>query len=71
LAQLAFSAVATVLLIATSVLPAERASVGATRADAWPAVQVAFARGTSEASGLGRVGEAFVEGDGVRNRLSP
>jgi cutinase len=59
LAELAVSAVATVMLITIAVLPDARGS--AARADACPAVQVVFARGTGEAPGPGRVGEAFVE----------
>jgi len=59
--QLAITAAATVMLIAAAVLPDARGPIGAARAGACPAVQVVFARATSEAQILGRVGAAFVE----------
>lgn len=49
-----------VTLVAPAVLPAGGTAV-ASAADACPAIQVVFARGTGEPDGIGRVGEAFVD----------
>jgi cutinase len=50
-----------VTLIAPAVLPTGGTAVASAQADACPAVQVVFARGTGEPDGIGRVGEAFVD----------
>lgn len=50
-----------VTLVAPAVLPSAASSIASAQADACPAVQVVFARGTGEPEGIGRVGEAFVD----------
>jgi len=50
-----------VTLVAPAVIPADGTAVASAQADACPAVQVVFARGTGEPEGTGRVGEAFVD----------
>jgi cutinase len=50
-----------VTLVAPAVVAPGAAAVAAAQADACPAVQVVFARGTGEPDGTGRVGQAFVD----------
>src|SRR4051794_23731582 len=49
-----------VTLVAPPVLSPGTPAVASAQADACPAVQIVFARGTGEPDGVGRVGEAFV-----------
>jgi cutinase len=50
-----------VTLVAPAVLSPGTTAVASAQADACPAVQVVFARGTGEPEGIGRVGQAFVD----------
>ena len=50
-----------VTLVAPALLPSGATGIASAQADACPAIQVVFARGTGEPDGTGRVGEAFVE----------
>jgi cutinase len=50
-----------VTLVAPAVLSPSSTAVASAQADACPAVQVVFARGTGEPDGVGRVGDAFVD----------
>jgi cutinase len=50
-----------VTLVAPAVVTTGATAVASAEAAACPAVQVVFARGTSEPEGIGRVGEAFVD----------
>jgi cutinase len=50
-----------VTLVAPAVLSSGTTAVASAQADACPAVQVVFARGTGEPDGTGRVGAAFVD----------
>jgi cutinase len=50
-----------VTLVAPAVFSSGATAVASAQADACPAVQVVFARGTGEPDGTGRVGEAFVD----------
>jgi cutinase len=50
-----------VTLVAPAVVSPGTTAVASAQADACPAVQVVFARGTGEPDGIGRVGQAFVD----------
>jgi cutinase len=50
-----------VTLVAPAVVSPGTTAVASAQADACPAVQVVFARGTGEPDGTGRVGQAFVD----------
>ena len=54
-------AVSGVTLVAPAVVSPGTTAIASAQADACPAVQVVFARGTGEPDGIGRVGQAFVD----------
>jgi cutinase len=52
---------ATAIFITSMALPAQRMILASASADPCPGIEVVFARGTGEAPGVGRVGQAFVD----------
>ncbi|MGY4648911.1 cutinase family protein [Mycobacterium sp. URHB0021] len=62
LTMIAAVVISGVTLVAPALLPqGEVGGAASASADACPAVQVVFARGTGEPDGIGRVGQAFVD----------
>jgi cutinase len=58
---------AVAMLVTPAVASPVRSAIASASADACPAVQVVFARGTGEAPGAGRVGDAFA--DALRSQV--